>query len=146
MCCRSLYQNACTLCGYYLRINCIYFSVRLNLGYNASMGAVEVYQDNKWFTICDETFDNDDATVVCRTLNFTYGKAIHGSAFGNVSGPIGFTNINCKGDEVNFFDCHVKLDKRCERKTYASVYCSQTLVNTGIINVVCRKRSGQVKI
>ncbi|XP_033749618.1 deleted in malignant brain tumors 1 protein-like isoform X1 [Pecten maximus] len=105
--------------------------IRLNLGANATMGAVQIYRDKKWLHICDDTFDNDDAQVVCRTLGYRDGVSVPGSSFGNVSDPIGISNVNCGGREGSFFDCSFIPTKRCQKKTYASVYCSnQSIVNT----------------
>ena len=35
-------------------------------------GRVEVRREGEWGTICKERFDDEDATVICRSLGFTY--------------------------------------------------------------------------
>jgi hypothetical protein len=112
-------------------------SVRLNQGYNATMGAVEVHNKGRWQTVCDVSFGNLDAQVVCRSLGFTSGRTVSGSAFGDVSGTIGVTAVKCNGDEEDFFRCPFSWSTECSSKTYASVYCGNTsIVDTGKLNMI----------
>ena len=45
-------------------------AVRLVNG-TLSSGTVQVFYDQKWVTVCDESWDITDANVVCRQLGFS---------------------------------------------------------------------------
>ena len=88
-------------------VKCSYGSpvVRLVDG-GANYGRVEVYDSGLWGTVCDDTWDMNDANVVCRQLGFSgassaVGSAAHGQGFG----PIWRDHINCQGSESSLFDC-----------------------------------------
>ena len=53
-------------------ITCDYGDVRLVGGSSQYEGRVEVCIDNQWGTVCDNSWDSDDATVVCRQLRYPY--------------------------------------------------------------------------
>ena len=47
-------------------------------GPNSTSGRVEVCAYKQWGTVCDDYWDNNDAKVVCRMLNYSSsGKNIH---------------------------------------------------------------------
>ena len=50
---------------------CEDWDIRLTQGSTNSEGRVEVCFDNEYGAICDDLWDEFDATVVCRQLNYT---------------------------------------------------------------------------
>lgn len=106
--------------------------LRLNLGYNASMGAVEIYHDDQWMAVCDDGFNGLAARVVCQTLGYKEGVVVLGSAFGETTGPIRVRRIDCGGNEKDLFNCNFEFTDKPVCKKYISVYCSNVQIyNTG---------------
>ncbi|XP_041476225.1 deleted in malignant brain tumors 1 protein-like [Lytechinus variegatus] len=82
------------------------FQVRLIDGANDAEGRVEVLHDGSWGTICDNNWDLRDARVVCRMLGLDGALEAPGSArFGQGSGRVLLTFVNCEGTEDNLADC-----------------------------------------
>lgn len=69
-------------------------------------GRVEIYEGGKWGTVCDHTWNLNDANVVCRELGFKGAtSAPRGAAYGQGSGPIHRYRISCEGKEESLLDC-----------------------------------------
>ncbi|XP_041474059.1 deleted in malignant brain tumors 1 protein-like isoform X3 [Lytechinus variegatus] len=80
--------------------------VRLVEGNSPFQGRVEVYLNNQWGTICDDSWDTTDARIVCRQLGFkeVFAATTH-AGFGQGTGPIHMDDTRCYGNETSILDC-----------------------------------------
>nr|XP_025140752.1 uncharacterized protein LOC102402862 isoform X4 [Bubalus bubalis] len=99
--------------------------LRLVDGNGPCAGRVEILNQGSWGTICDYSWDLDDARVVCRQLSC--GKALDAtlsSSFGKGSGPIWLDNVKCTGNESHVW--------RCPSRGWGKHYCDHSL-DAGVI-------------
>ena len=100
--------------------------VRLVDGSSKREGRVEVYYDGAWGTVCDDSWDLDDAKVVCRMLGFSGAEEAIGSAtFGAGQGNIILDDVACQGTENTLDDCTHPgyLEHNCGHSEDAGVRC-----------------------
>lgn len=73
------------------------YNVRLVGGSNSYEGRVEIHYNGQWGTVCDDSFGNTDATVVCRQLfgSQATGTARCCAAYGRGSGSIWMDDVGC---------------------------------------------------
>lgn len=83
-------------------------TLRLANGRNVSEGRVEVLYNDTWGTICDNSWDIQDAEVVCRQLGFESAlEAVSNAYFGpgNDTMPIWMSSVVCYGNEATITEC-----------------------------------------
>lgn len=77
--------------------------------------------------MCDDSWDINDAQVVCRQLGCGSAlKSLKEAKFGQGTGPIWLNEVKCKGNESSLFDCPAKSwgHSDCGHKEDAAVICS----------------------
>ena len=74
--------------------------VRLVGGGSEREGRVEILHDGQWGTVCDDSWDLDDANVVCQQIFGVGALEAKGEAFfGEGSDPIWMDEVHCSGDD-----------------------------------------------
>ncbi|PIK44170.1 hypothetical protein BSL78_18974 [Apostichopus japonicus] len=105
----------------------ILLTVRLVGGQASNEGRIEVYHDGQWGTVCDDYWDDNDASVICRQLGFGSSGTAFGSAnFGEGSGEIWYDDVACSGHEANIDECGSRGwgIHNCVHGEDAGVFCS----------------------
>lgn len=75
--------------------------IRLVGGTGPHEGRVELLYEGSYGTVCDDWWDDRDATVACRMLGYHSGTEF----FGPGTGQILLDDIKCSGNETSLFDC-----------------------------------------
>ena len=103
-------------------------SVPVRLVGGLASGRVEVLVNGEWGTVCDDLWDDRDASVVCRMLSLGETGAARSEAYyGEGTGNILLTNLECNGSEASLFDCVNNLNSdtgvSCVHAQDAGVEC-----------------------
>lgn len=96
--------------------------VELRGGDGASSGNVFAVNRNFFFgPVCDDYWDDRDASVVCRQLGFNTGTAAY--HFGNVPEVMAMDDVQCTGSEETLQQCTYRTYDNCAGSEGAGVEC-----------------------
>uniref|UniRef100_A0A3Q4HXQ3 Soluble scavenger receptor cysteine-rich domain-containing protein SSC5D n=1 Tax=Neolamprologus brichardi TaxID=32507 RepID=A0A3Q4HXQ3_NEOBR len=102
-------------------------NVRLTGGSTRCDGRVEIYDKGQWGTVCAESWDMNDAAVVCRQLDC--GRRHKLIQLGPGTGQTWNDQIECNGKEPTLNQCPQRpgLDRTCDTTVVAGVSCTGSL-------------------
>eukprot|EP00076_Gallus_gallus_P046019 XP_025011557.1 deleted in malignant brain tumors 1 protein-like [Gallus gallus] len=95
-------------------------------GKDGCSGRVEVWHRGSWGTVCDDSWDMQDAEVACRQLGCGPAvSALAEAAFGEGTGPIWLEQVECRGTEPSLQACWARTGDggACRHKEDAAVNC-----------------------
>ncbi|XP_067098885.1 lysyl oxidase homolog 3B isoform X2 [Osmerus mordax] len=102
-------------------------TVRLKGGAKLGEGRVEVLRNSQWGTVCDDRWNLQSASVVCRELGFGSAKeALTGARMGQGMGPIHMNEVKCLGQEKSIWNCPYKniTSEDCQHLEDAAIICN----------------------
>ena len=91
------------------------------------VGLVEIFYRTQWGTICDDSWDINDARVVCRQLGYKYALRAYRAGLNSPgTGNIWLDDVNCIGNEPNLTSCSHSGwgNHNCQHSKDAGVECS----------------------
>lgn len=92
---------------------------------------MEISNDEEnWGTICDKHWTKDDATVICKQLDFPLAvAAVPMAGFSAGTGPIFLKDVKCTGRERSLLECEYDVWKKhdvnesCDHSMDVGVVC-----------------------
>ncbi|XP_029639087.1 neurotrypsin-like [Octopus sinensis] len=118
-------------------------TVRLS---NSSYGRVEVNFNNQWGTICDNFWNDNAASVICRMLGYRIGNTIPRNKRSSGVGRIWLDQVQCTGIENNIKYCQHRSwgSHDCSHYQDVSVECHESLYQN--VRIIGGQSKGRVEV
>ncbi|XP_069125491.1 LOW QUALITY PROTEIN: uncharacterized protein [Argopecten irradians] len=94
--------------------------VKLVDGTSERNGRVELTLNGVVGSVCDDLWDDNDASVVCRMLGY---QGTMTDIFGEGSGDIVLDDVRCEGTESSLNNCTYRTDHNCGHSEDVGVLC-----------------------
>ena len=106
-------------------------------GNSQTEGRVEIFHDGRWGTVCDDSWNIDDANVVCRELGFQRAISAPGfSSFGSGTGQVGIPWVGGALHHVTFLCLRsgwTRWDARVQSRAYSPARTATGAATTAVI-------------
>ncbi|XP_019860164.1 PREDICTED: deleted in malignant brain tumors 1 protein-like [Amphimedon queenslandica] len=111
---------------------CTNGDVKLSGSSFENSGLLEVCIERLWTTVCDKTWDFNDAAVACKQLGFSsYGAMPLYNCYTEGQLSFGITNISCNGSEEQIFGCSYSNSiTNCMQHNDAGIMCQDAGVKS----------------
>lgn len=108
--------------------------IKLLGGSNKFEGNVYIYHSGRWGTVCDDSWDDAAAQVVCRIFNRT-GVPTHGAQFGEALERYWMDDVVCEGDEKSLSQCIFTGwgSSDCDVNEVAGVICNENTEGATVV-------------
>jgi len=90
---------------------------------------VEIKYDTEWGRVCNNDWDDTDASVVCKQLGYVDGRMErNGLSRPHGAGYVRMDNVQCKGSESSILECKHTASWKPKLSTCsdAAVVCNVT--------------------
>lgn len=100
-------------------------NISLVNGFDACSGRVEIRYNGTFGIVCGDSWDIDDAAVVCRQLGCGRAVIADGQTLFGVGGHrVSLSEVNCNGEESSITQCSQSNENNCSPRNDAGVICS----------------------
>ncbi|KAL4708580.1 hypothetical protein ACJJTC_014188 [Scirpophaga incertulas] len=119
--------------------------IRLVGGSSEYEGNVYIYHAGRWGAVCDDSWDDAAARVVCGTFDKT-GTATHGGQYGEATRKFWMDDVVCEGSEKSISECIFTGwgSSDCQSSEAAGVICTDRTKEDLIKTIKPAKRIHEV--
>ncbi|XP_076082455.1 neurotrypsin-like [Mytilus galloprovincialis] len=125
--------------------------LRINGGSQENKGRLEILYNDTWGTVCDDDFDNIDASVACRQLGYCSGILLRSEFVTNGNETIWLDDVTCSGNESRLIDCTYTKSHNCHHGEDVGIDCDVICPEIGDLRLVdsttsMRRDEGRLEI
>ncbi|XP_063406054.1 neurotrypsin-like [Mytilus trossulus] len=125
--------------------------LRIIGGSQENKGRLEILYNDTWGTVCDDDFDNIDASVACRQLGYCSGILLRSEFVNDGNETIWLDDVTCSGNESRLIDCTYDKSHNCHHGEDVGIDCDVICPDTGDLRLVdsttsMRRDEGRLEI